>query len=159
MIWFLGEFIAKTDTVDKAGLLVAVTDAASNVEDLIFFLEYYSGHGLIETPSSVGVLLRTVFVARLGLQPILDFYQNIEQFVSVVVSFLDAPEIAKSPFVVNYEWHNAVAWAFYKLNDSPNTAIATFNIQADYISFMDRNYASLGLITFKNKRILLVGSF
>jgi len=37
------------DTVNEAGLLVETTEAAGGIDDLIFFLEGFAGHSLIES--------------------------------------------------------------------------------------------------------------
>ena len=44
----MGKFKAEADAVDEASLLVEATEAAGGVDDLIFFLKGFSGHGLIE---------------------------------------------------------------------------------------------------------------
>lgn len=62
----MGEFEAEADAVDEAGLLVAATEAAGGVDDLIFFLEGFAGHGLIEPVKGlldlVGVLVTVQLV-------------------------------------------------------------------------------------------------
>ena len=44
----MGEVEAEADAVDEAGLLVKATEAASGVDDLVFFLEVFSGHRVVE---------------------------------------------------------------------------------------------------------------
>ena len=44
----MGEFQAEAEAVDEAGLLVEAAEAAGGVDDLIFFLEGFAGHGLIQ---------------------------------------------------------------------------------------------------------------
>jgi len=48
IIQFLCHAEAEADTVGEAGLLVEATEAAGGVDDLIFFLEGFTGHGLIK---------------------------------------------------------------------------------------------------------------
>lgn len=44
----MGEFEAEADAVDEAGLLVKATEAASGVDDLVFFLERFASHRLVK---------------------------------------------------------------------------------------------------------------
>lgn len=44
----MGELEAEADTVDEAGLLVQAAKAAGGVDDLVFFLKGFAGHGWIE---------------------------------------------------------------------------------------------------------------
>ena len=54
------------DAVDEAGLLVQATEAAGGVDDLVFFLEGFAGHGVIEFIKGlldlVGVLIAVQLV-------------------------------------------------------------------------------------------------
>lgn len=47
-IQFLCKADSKFDAVDEAGLLVEATEAAGGVDNIIFFLEGFAGHGLIK---------------------------------------------------------------------------------------------------------------
>ena len=66
----------------------------------------------------------------LGFEAVLGFHHHVHQFVPVVVPFFNAPKISGAAFVVDDEWHNAVAQAFLKQNESANTTIAVF--KGDY---------------------------
>ena len=54
------------NAVDEAGLLVEATEVADGVDDLIFFLKGFAGHGLIEFVEGlldlVGVCIAVQFV-------------------------------------------------------------------------------------------------
>ena len=48
----------------------------------------------------------------LGFEAVLGFHDYVHQFVPVVVPLFDTTEIPGTAFVVDDEWHNAVAQAF-----------------------------------------------
>ena len=66
IVKFLCNTEAEADTVDEAGLLVEATEAAGGVDYLVFFLESFAGHGLIEFVEGlldlVGVCIAVQFV-------------------------------------------------------------------------------------------------
>ena len=74
-----------------------------------------------EVETGVGVEL---WEFDLGLKAVLGFHHYIHQFVAVVVPFFDATEVSGAAFVVDDEWHNAVAQAFLKEYQSAYTAIS-----------------------------------
>ena len=60
----------------------------------------------------------------LGFEAVLGFHYHVYKFVVVIVPFFDAAEVAGTAFVVDDEWHNIVAQAFFEHQQSTNTAIA-----------------------------------
>lgn len=62
----------------------------------------------------------------LGLEAVLGFHHHIHQFVPVVVPLFDATKVAGAAFVIDDEWHNAVAQAFLEHKQSAHAAIAVF---------------------------------
>ena len=67
----------------------------------------------------------------LGFEAVLGFHYHVHQFVVVFVPFLDTPEVAGSAFVVDDEWHNAMAQAFLKENQSTNATVAV--LEGEYL--------------------------
>ena len=62
----------------------------------------------------------------LGFEAVLGFHDYVYQFVPVVVPLFDASEVSGAALIVDDEWHNIVAQAFLKEDQSANTAIAVF---------------------------------
>ena len=48
----------------------------------------------------------------LGFKTVLGFHYNVYQLIAIIVPFLDATEVTGAAFVIDDEWHNAVAQAF-----------------------------------------------
>ena len=60
----------------------------------------------------------------LGFEVVLGFHYHIHQFVPVIVPFLDATQIPGSAFIIDDEWHNAMAQAFLKQDQSAHATVA-----------------------------------
>ena len=85
----------------------------------------------------------------LGFEALLGFHDYVYQFVAVDLPFFDATKVSRAAFVVDDEWHNTVAQAFLKQNESTNTAIAVLEgedlLDAD-VELQDVIALDLGLL-------------
>ena len=67
----------------------------------------------------------------LGFEAVLGFHHHVHQFVPVGVPFLDATQIPGTAFVVDDEWHNAMAQAFLEHQESPYPTVAV--LKGEYL--------------------------
>ena len=132
---FIGQGVIKVveglfDLVRIIGAHVLVIGVVQQLQDGVGvgaeFLHIHSSVLLItcrQVETAVGV---EFLEFDLGFEAVLGFHDYVHQFVVVIVPFFDTPEVAGAAFVVDDEWHNAVAQAFLKEDQSANTAIAVF---------------------------------
>ena len=59
----------------------------------------------------------------LGLKSLLSLHHHINQFIPIIVPFLDAPEVSGSALVIDNEGHNAMAQALLEHDQSAHAAV------------------------------------
>ena len=90
------------------------------------FLHIHSSILLVvggEVETGVGVELLEF---DLGFEAVLGFHYHVYQLIAVIVPLFDTSEVSGAAFVVDDEWHNSVAQAFLKQDQSAHAAIAVF---------------------------------
>lgn len=89
----------------------------------------------------------------LGFEAVLGFHYHVYQFVAVDLPLFDTPEIAGAAFVVDDEWHNAVAQAFLEHKQSTHATVAVLEGE----DFLEADVEVQNVIAFDVGLFFVVG--
>ena len=96
----------------------------------------------------------------LGFEAVLGFHDHIHQFVAVNLPLFDTTEITGAAFVVDDEWHNAVAQAFLEHQQSAHATVAVLEgedlLEAD-VEVQDVIALDLGLLFIGSDQLCQTG--